>query len=349
MASEPILHWDAETRGVVDLLKVGSYRYAVDPLTEILRFSYCFDNGPMKRWVKGQELPGDFLSHIRAGRRTCGLNQSFERHIALFKLGVEIALEQEDCVMSRGLAVGLPGGLDALGSALRCTQTKDKAGYRLMLKLCKPRKIHEDGTVEWWEDPAEHQILGGYCDQDVRAECDIDARLPPLSERERRVWELDQRINDRGVSLDLPAVRNALHAVTEAKRRADRAIWTLTAGAVKRVTETKKIADWINSQGVPCTSIADGAQEELIVGAEVMSAPVVEQVIRLRSASAKAFKYEAMLAAVCPDGRVRGSLSYHSTIQGRWAGRNVQFHNMKRVETEEDAADVEICVEMLHA
>lgn len=337
-----VVHLDFETRSAVDLRKVGAQRYAMDPSTEVICATIRVGNGKLQRWN-----PGDPEIEI-AGATLLAHNAAFERAIWNHTLKWRpLGIGEQDCTMARGLAHGLPASLEQLGKALGAPIQKDKDGHRLMLKMCRPRRVGDDGSVEWWDGQEDRDRLALYCDRDVEAECAIDDRLPALSERERRVWILDQRINDRGVALDVPAVRAALLAVAEAKRRADRRIWKLTNGAIDKVTQAKKIVDWINAQGVPCESVAEGEHEELIVGAEVFALPDVEAVVRLRAATAKAFKYEAMLNQLCPDGRVRGSLGYHGTVQGRWAGRGVQFQNMKRVETDEDSADVVLAVSVI--
>lgn len=342
-----VLHIDLESRGVVDLLKVGAHRYAEDPDTEIILARHRFDDGPMRQWA-WDEIPDEVIEHILAGGRMCGHNQQFER-VMLNETGlVSVNPAQQDCTLSRAVAMGLPASLDALGPALKLSVTKDKEGHRLMLQMCKPRGYDAEGKPIWWEDDARLERLGAYCERDVDTECAADACLPPLSQSERRVWELDQRINDRGVALDLPMVRTAMAVVASLAKRANTEIWKLTNGAVKKTTETAKIVAWITEQGVPCESIAEAEHEGLIVGAEIFDKPVVQKVVELRAASAKALKFPAMQAAVCRDGRLRGSLKYHATVQGRWAGAVVQPHNMKRIETEEDAAAVRLAVDLLH-
>jgi DNA polymerase len=340
------LHIDVETRSVADLTKVGAYRYAEHPTSEIILFNYRWDDGEEGRWRMGQPLPEAVVQHVRHGGRVVAHNAAFER--SQFKAaGLDIKIEQMDCTMARAQAVGLPGALFAVGKSLSLPEVKDMGGHQLMMQMCKPRGFSADGSPIWWDDPEKLDRLQAYCAQDVRTEAEVDKRLPPLTPRERKIWELDQRINDRGVCIDVRMVRNALRVVELAVQAANKKIWRLTNGQVEKVTQAAKIVNWINEQGVPCQSIAEGGHEDLLLGADIMDLPDVQAVVALRAASAKAFKFEAMLAQVCTDGRVRGSLGYAGTIQKRWIGRGVQFHNMKRVETDEDAADVATCVEIL--
>lgn len=347
------LHLDFETRSASDLKKVGVHRYVEHPSTDIWCFSYRFDDGPVQNWRMGANVSPwvEVMEHVAEGGRVVAHNAGFERTMwnADSDCMVYLPIEQQDCTMARAQAMGLPASLDMLGQALNTVAQKDKGGYSHMLKMCRPRQIKDDGTVIWWDDPADLDRLVAYCDQDVLTECAIDKMLPPLSPFERQVWELDQHINDRGVAIDIDMVVAAQACAEEALRQANKAIWNLTDGQVKKVTEAARIVAWIESRGIPCESIAEGEHEGLIVCSEIFDDPAVEAVIRLRAASAKAFKFPAMLAAVCNDGRVKGNLSYSATVQRRWAGRGVQFHNMKRVDTDEDAADVAMAIKVLHS
>ena len=338
--SDTVTHLDFETRSAVDLNKAGAYRYAMDPSTEVLCLSYRVGDGPIQRWS-----PGDPPLQVA---RMLAHNAAFERAIWNHTLGwPTLSPEMQDCTLARGVAVGLPASLEMLGQVLGAPVQKDKDGHRLMLKLCKPRKVHDDGRIEWWSDVSDLDRLAAYCDQDVRSECAVDERLPRLSGRERAVWELDQQINDRGFALDVSRVQAALSAVTEAKRRADRRMWRITEGKVGTCSQTGKLVGWIVGRGIPCASVAKGEIDEIVLLADLFDDPLVEDVIRLRRSAARSStaKYKAMLDCVCPDGRVRGTLAYHGAHPGRWAGRLVQPQNFPRVD---DPDAVEAALALLH-
>ena len=262
------LHLDYETRSRVDLKKTGADRYARDPSTEILCMSYRFDGGPIRRWKPGEPFPQDVLAHIWKLGEVCGHNQAFERVITNHVLpryvpnAPEMVPEQQVCTMARAYALALPPSLDGVGEALGLKTKKDKDGHRLMLKLCRPKA---DGT--WAGTDADLERLQAYCDQDVAVECLVDQTLPPLSPAEQKLWVLDQRINDRGVLLDIDTVHRALSVVEIASRQADRKMWVVTDGAVKRITETGKLVAWLNSRGIECESVAKGETDELVAAA----------------------------------------------------------------------------------
>lgn len=260
-------------------------------------------------------------------------------------------IEQMDCTLSRGAALSLPMSLEKLGQALNAPIQKDADGHKLMLSMCKPRSVDESGSPTWREDEDSLDRLQAYCDQDVEAECAIDKLLPPLSERERRVWILDQTINDRGVQMDVRLVGRALEVVEEATKRANAEMWRLTEGTVAKCSEAAKIVAWINSRGVPCMSVAKGEIEELVLGAQLMADDVCEQVVRLRRAAARSStaKLKTILKSVSADGRARGTLAYHGASTGRWAGRLMQPQNFPRIDADTEMPDVVRCLSMLDA
>jgi DNA polymerase len=346
---------DFETRSIVDLKKSGVYRYAEHPTTGVWCFSWALESGPYGRWHPDDEDPIELLAHIEAGGRVVAHGAAFERTIWNWVIRdryrpywPELKIEQQDCTMARGLALALPADLDRLAKVLKTPVQKDKEGHALMMRMCKPRRIDPDGSIVWWEEPEKIRRLGAYCDQDVATEGFIDRSIPALSEEERRVWELDQTINDRGVAVDIASIDRALAVVTEALKRADDRMWWLTDGAVKKCSEVQKLVAWIASRGIPCVSVAKGEIEEIVLSSSVMGDEFVEEAIRLRRASAKTStaKFKAMLNSVCSDGRVRGSLAYHGASTGRWAGRLMQPQNFLRVDPD-DLPDVYYVLELL--
>lgn len=334
-------HIDFETRATVDLKKTGVYRYAEHPLTGVICMSWRIgDHGPIQRWRPGDEDPYELLAHVESDGRVVAHNAGFERTIWNAKTPAHwprLRIEQQDCTMARGLALALPASLDQLGRALKTPMQKDKEGHALMMRMCKPRRTDPDGTVVWWDDEGRVGRLQSYCDQDVETETDVDRSIPALSPDERRVWELDQTINDRGVMIDTASVTRALAVVEEALKRADDRMWWLTDGEVKKCSEAAKLVKWLNSRGIPATSVAKGEIEEIVLATSIMGDDTAEEAIRLRRAAARTStaKFKAMLNSVCADNRVRGTLAYHGAATGRWAGRIMQPQNFLRFDPEE--------------
>lgn len=319
------LHIDIETNSQADLKKVGLHRYAEDPSTKVL----CVAT----EWEDDGRAP-----------RMVAHNAMFERTL-INAVGLpgdaewaRIRAEDQSCTMARAAALSLPLGLGECTRALGAVEQKDDAGYRLMLKMCR-------GDYE--PKPGEMERLQAYCEQDVRAERALDKLLPELTDSERRLWLLDQAINDRGFAVDLPLIEAAIKAVNEAARRADYRVFQLTNGAVTAVSQVKRIVDWLNSQGVPCESVKQDGMDDLVIRCSLFDKPEAAEVVQLRANSSRAFKFKAMFDHVCRDGRIRGSLQYHGAISGRWTGRGVQPHNFKRIEDDADEQAVADTIRVL--
>jgi len=351
----PTAHIDFETRSAANLKTVGVYRYAEDPTTEVLCMSWRLGDGPVQRWAPGDPYPS-LLDAIREGAIVAAHNAGFERCIwntVLVRRGglpwPLLEPSTQDCTMARAHALALPGALDNLGAALKSPVQKDKEGSRLMMQMCKPRSVSETGVITWWDDPDRRHRLEAYCDQDVLTECAVDQMIPPLTDFEQRLWTLDQRINDRGIAVDLVLARGAMDAAAEAKKRADQEMWRLTQGAVAKCSEAAKLIAWLNARGIPCVSVAKGEIEELVLSADVLGDPDAAAAIRLRRASARTStdKFKKMLVCVCADGRLHGMFTYHKASTGRWAGSLVQVQNLVRVDAESEGPDVARTVHIL--
>lgn len=346
-------HIDFETRSRLDLKKVGVHRYAADPSTSVWWLYYSFDGIVYNRWKPGDPFPANLAEHVAAGGRVVAHNAAFERTIwnivLIARMGLPLTrmtIEQQDCTMARALVLAIPADLDRAVQVLGGAVQKDEEGHRLMLKMMKPKK-----NGEWETDPVKIERLGQYCQTDVAAEIGIDKIAPPLSARERRVWELDQHINDRGVAIDVDLVQRLLGVAEEAKKRATWQITQLTGGAVTKVTETAKIVAWLNSRGIECTSIAAEETEDLLIATDVVGDETAAAVIELRRAVAKAStsKLEAALRCVDADGRARGLMSYHVASTGRWAGRRVQPQNLVRVDDDAERPTVMLILKLVRS
>ena len=350
-------HIDFETRSRTDLRKSGVYRYAEDATTGVWGFAWRIDNGTVRQWRPGYPDPIELLNHIAAGKMVAAHNAAFERVVWNYVLRRLVphwpllTIQQQDCTMSRAAAVSHPQDLATLCKALATGQQKDSIGHALMLKMARPRKFNPDGSIQWWDEPDNVERCMQYCEQDIRTECDVDEKLPPLTDYERRVWELDQTINDRGICIDLVAVEKCVTLVELAKKSADSEMRRLTERSVPKCTNDTKIIEWIQSRGIECDTVKKSEQDDLMFIADLRGDKTVREVIELRADSKKTStaKYLAMMQCVCSDGRVRGLLNYHGAGPGRWAGRLVQPQNFPRVDHEKEGHIFEWLADLLNS
>lgn len=328
-----VLSIDFETRAVVDLRKTGVYPYAAHPGTDIWCMAHAFDDEEPQLWTPGMPLPMRIVVHIHAGGEIRAWNAAFERiiwdNIMVPRYGAPgVFLDQWVCSAAEAAAMSLPRSLDQCAAVCGITQQKDKDGYGLMMRMTRPRSA-KNGVYTWWDDDDRKARLFEYCKQDVRVERAISKVVRRLTPAEREVYLLDQRMNDRGVRVDLELVEAAKEIVQEGMDRANAALEQLTDGEVTTVTKVGRIKDWIGNLGLEVDSLDKPAIRDLL---ESDLDPTIRQVLEIRQEAGKSSnsKLKAMVSAAGTDSRARGLLLYHAASTGRWAGRLIQPQNFPR-------------------
>lgn len=329
------LHRDFETRSAVDLKKFGAHVYAADPSTDVWCMCYAVDDGPVKTWIPGDPVPPEFVECARnpewlAFAHNDAFERTIEREIMAPRYGwPEIPLERHRCTMAMAYAMALPGSLEQAGAAVGLDQQKDPVGHRLMLQMAKPRRVEPDGTTIWWDDLDRRQRLYAYCAQDVEAERALHKRLLALRPIEERIWQLDQRINDRGIGVDQALCEAAKKIIAATTEDLNDEIKALTGGVVGAVSQVNQLLIWLRDRGVDTASVKKDAVTDLL---ELDLPDDVRRVLELRQEGGKTStaKINKLLACSSVDGRLRGSLQYHGAGTGRWAGRGAQLQNLPR-------------------
>jgi DNA polymerase bacteriophage-type len=347
------LRIDFETRSTVDLKAAGVYPYAAHPTTDIWCMAWAFDEEEPEIWtpartfihegltgIEDNPLPQRVVEHIEKGGEVRAWNAQFERiiwrEIMVKRYGApEIALEQWHDTAAEAAAMALPRALGQAAEATGVPAQKDDKGYRLMLQMAKPRKIHPDGRIEWWDVPEKVATLKAYCKQDVRTESAMVKVIRRLTPRERELYLLDQRINDRGIRIDRPLVVAAQGIATEGVNRANLVMRQLTNGTVSEVTNHQALTAWLRNQGVDTDGVSKLAVKNLLEG-EDLTEPVREALeIRADAGRSSVAKLQSFLDVAGDDDRLRGLLLYHAASTGRWAGRLVQPQNFPRGEVDD--------------
>jgi DNA polymerase len=333
----PEIHLDLETRSTVDLKKAGLYVYAEDPTTDVWCAAWCIGDAPIQMWTPGQPFPSVLGDYLAAGALVYAHNAGFEcalwEQVLTPRYGwPAIPFEQMRCTAAMAAAMALPRDLDGAAMAMGLDTRKDASGKRLMLSLAKPRRV-ENGVPVWWtpEDaPEKHARLHAYCAQDVEVERALTKKLRPLPASELALFQLDHKINTRGVRIDLPAVKHASAIVKTALDGLDREIGIRTRNAVTRASQASRLAEWLREQGVDVESVdkasVKGALAQDGLGANIRR--VLE--IRREAAKSSTAKLEAYQNRLCRDGRMRENLLYMGASTGRWSGKGAQLQNLPR-------------------
>jgi DNA polymerase len=344
----PVLSIDFETRSPVDLKKTGVYPYAAHPDTDVWCIVWAFDDEEPEIWtpsktfvaegrtgVENNPLPDRIIDHIEARGEMRAWNAQFERliwrEIMVPRYGApDIRDWQWHDTAAEAAAMALPRALGQAAEVTGVSQQKDDAGHRLMLQMSKPRRVEDDGTIVWWDTPEKKEKLFAYCQQDVKTERAMYHVVRRLTPHEREVYLLDQRINDRGVLVDVPLVVMAQAVADIGIERANIVLRQITAGAVPSVTDHRALTAWLQSQGVDTESVAKAAVKELLDGDDLL--PMVREAIETRQDAGRTSiaKLHAFLDVAGDDHRARGLLLYHAARTGRWGGKLLQPHNFTR-------------------
>lgn len=335
---------DLETYSDVNLKKAGLYRYVQSPAFEILLFAYSFDGAPTQviDMAQGEEIPMEVIHALTDPQ--ClkhAYNAAFEWYCLSKYMGVQLPPSQWRDTMLHGLYAGYTAGLDATGRALGIPEDKQKlttgkALIRYFCVPCKPTKSNGGRTRNYpHHDPEKWELFKTYNGQDVVAEMEIERRLSvfPVPDFVQKQWETDLLINARGVAVDMDFCEGALElGETIRAQLTDEAV---QLSGLQNPNSVKQLARWLSAEtGDDITSLRKETIKELL-GRD--NADHVQRMLEIRQELGKTStkKYDAIEAAVCDDGRVRGLLQFYGANRtGRWAGRLVQVQNLPRTYTE---------------
>jgi len=325
-----ILYLDFETRSHCDLKKHGVYNYAQDATTDVLCMSYAFDDEDVVTWLPTQPFPKRVRDHK-------GLiyahNAAFERLIFWYVLQVNFTLEQFYCTATQARANCAPGSLEDVGRFAGASMKKDYRGAQLIRALCVP---------PFKDDPALMLEMVHYCEQDVRAMRAVSQSLRPLSDEELEDYHVNEKINDRGVLVDVPLASAAIaYAATELED-IQSIVRTVTNGAITSV-RSPKMREWVkerlSTEHLKLMEIEDGKYSiDKRVRANLLAVedlpPDVAEVIQcaddLWASSVAKFSRLRDLADM-EDFRVRGAFVFAGgSATGRASSYGAQVHNFTR-------------------
>jgi DNA polymerase len=335
---EDVLFCDLETRSALNLKKTGAWRYAEDPSTDVYVACWAIGNGPIEPWYPGDPAPPALVEHIKAGKWFSAHNIGFEFPMVNLLLAErygwpELTISQLHDTAAEAAAMGLPRALEEVGRVLGLGTQKDLDGHALMMRMCRPRRITQTRngpTYTWWEDPERIERLTTYCATDVQVAREVFKRVRRLPDDERRVYELDQEINQRGIKVDVTLAASLQTIVKTAQENLDGEMRRVTVGAVPKCTNARALVRWIQSRGVKTDSCAKAAVTAMLDD-PAMPARVKEALtLRRQAAKASTAKLAVMQSAASKDGRLKGMFRYHGASTGRWSGNNVQLHNLPR-------------------
>ena len=327
---------DIETYSPEQLAKCGVYRYCQHPDFEILLFGYSIDGAPVQvvDFTAGERLPEAVYSALTDPNVTkWAFNAQFERVCLSRFLGYPVGTYLDPvswrCTMVWAATLGLPLSLEGVGAVLGLEKQKLKEGKDLIRYFCTPAKARDGGAFRHYstDNPEKWAVFKAYNRRDVETEMGIQQKLAkfPVPESEWRNYQLDQRINDRGIMLDMEMVRQAIDCDEQFKRTHLDMARSVTG--LDNPNSPAQLKAWLSERGVEAESLSKAAVLSLLEEAD----GEVELALSLRQELAKSSvkKYTAMEMAVGSDRRARGLIQFYGANRtGRFAGRLIQVQNL---------------------
>ena len=329
---------DIETFSSVDLGKSGVYRYAESEEFEILLFGYSVNGSPVRvvDLACGENLPEEIRKAISDPTvMKWAFNAQFERICLSRFLGMPTGEYLDPvswhCTMIWSATLGLPMSLAGVGTVLGLEKQKLTEGKDLIRYFCVPckatkvnggrtRNLPEHDWTKW-------ERFKSYNLRDVETEMEIQKKLSrfPVPENEWRNYCLDQKINDRGVALDMELAHRAVQCDNQYREFYLRQAREITG--LENPNSVLQLRDWLWERGVELDSLSKNAVQDLLPDTD----GDVRKVLSLRQELAKSSvkKYTAMENLVCRDSRGRGLIQFYGASRtGRYAGKLLQVQNL---------------------
>lgn len=336
----PTLSIDIETYSSINLGKAGVYHYVEALDFEILLFAYKIDDEPVCviDLANNEEIPEEVKAALVDPKvEKKAFNANFERVCISKHFGILLPAEQWTCTMVKASMLGLPLALEVVAKVLKLPEQKQAAGKALIRYFsvpCKPTKANGMRTRNLpAHAPEKWAEFKSYCVQDVVVEDTISQKIAffQIPAQEKKLWALDQKINDTGVLMDHSFITNAISIDGNYRERLTEEAITLTG--LSNPNSAAQLKNWIGAElGEDVEKLTKDAVPELLKGTD---SDTVKRVLNIRQEMAKTSvkKYIAMTNSICNDLRVRGLVQFYGANRtGRWAGRLIQVQNLPRIQ-----------------
>lgn len=300
---------------------------------------------------------------ITEGYEFSGHNAFFEtciyKNILVGRLGwPNIPFRQFRCTAAKAAACALPRALEGAGAALKLITQKDKRGHAAVMATCKPQRKWNDWNkaraeiaagkrvgpkkialaespeppvfIEPDTHPEVFDVLYTYCKIDVRSEEELDETLPDLNPDELEIWFLNQKLNWRGLRVDIPTVKKIVGIMADESKARLKELDTLTMGLVTKPGARKSIFEFLALDGIELPDLRSQTVDDFLKNGKVTGD--MKRLLEIRKALSKTStkKYQGFLDRAGDDGRVRDILLYHGASTGRDTGTGIQPHNFPR-------------------
>ena len=342
-------HLDFETRSRADLTEIGAFKYAQDPSTEVMCLAVKRDDGPTLVWIPTEfevmdSLAGNTVSDEGARALVDAMladdgplyafNAQFEWVVFRYVMPrygfAEPTLKRWRCAQAMARRANIPASLGKAAATLALKNQKDAAGGRLINTFSIPQKDTKE-FIQPYQSPDKWHSFVEYCRQDVEAEHEMAHVLKPfdLGGWLLDTFHIDLVINDRGMPVNMTALRNANKMIDDTSVPAFEEFNRLTG---LNPTQNAKLRGWFAGNGL----VLDNLQSDTLAALDVSTLPEApgQAIALLRKIGFAAVKkIKTMIECAGDDGFIRGSLQFYgAAATGRWSGRLHQPQNFKRPE-----------------
>ncbi len=325
---------------------------------------YLFPQGQMQKPFKSfpKKFQDAWIAMILGDYIFNAHNAYFEQciyeNVLVVRFGwPKIPITKWRCTAAKAASVAIPRALGNAGAVMGLNVQKDFEGHRIMMKLCKPTSAHskwkkkldlliardaakeiiaahkKEEPVEFYtpeSNPEDYQKLYHYCVIDLVTEEELDEALPDLIPAEQRLWFVDQRINLRGVKVDMPVVGQISKIMAAETKIMNKELDVLTMGLVSSGNARNAILDFLTLEGIEMPDLKAKTVDDFLLNGKATGDAKTLLEIRRALSKASTAKYKKFLEQAASDGRVRDLLLFHGASTGRWGGKGIQPQNFPR-------------------
>jgi DNA polymerase len=274
---------DIETASDENINQCGVYRYAESEFFDLLLVSYSIDNGPIATCdiTNGEVLPDTILQALTdQSIIKKAFNVNFERiclSVYLRRNYPEL-LDFEDtvgnyidpvswqCDMIHGRYLGMMSSLEDMGKLLRLKEKKLSEGKDLIKFFCT---LHEDkkGNLLFHDRsdaPKDWKKFKEYNRRDVEVELMIQRYLSELPVPDF-LWEefyIDQRINDRGILIDIDYAKKAVDLDNAIKNDLYPKLKEMTG--LDNPKSPAQMKEWLMNKGIEAESLDKKSMQKIL-------------------------------------------------------------------------------------
>ena len=229
--------------------------------------------------------------------------------------------------------MGLPFCLEGVGKVLGLEKQKLIEGKDLIKYFCVPCTPTKSNGFRNrnfpYHDKMKWEIFKTYNIRDVDTEKEIQCKLMkfPVPDFIWKEYHLDQKINDRGIKVDLDFVDRVIALDDKVRTKLMSELQILTE--LENPNSVVQLKGWLSEQGVETESLDKKSVKELV---KVTKGEVSKALaLRMQLSKSSIKKYQAMKDVACEDNRCKGMFQFLGANRtGRFSGRNVQLQNLPR-------------------